>query len=136
MNEFYAKDTSKKIQSIFDARMREGLRCSVFMPYGYVLSEDDRQTLLVDTEAAEIVVRIFEMKAKGESTGSIERTLTSEGFLTPAAYAKKYHTENCKREVENGYCKWNRMTVLDLLKRKEYLGHTVLIKSVSTNFKN
>lgn len=83
MNEFYAKDTSKKIQSIFDARMRDGLRCSASVPYGYTLSKEDRQTLLVEPEASKVVVRIFEMMAKGNNTGEIARILSSEGVLTP-----------------------------------------------------
>lgn len=135
MNEFYAKDTSKKIQSIFDARMRDGLRCSASVPYGYTLSKEDRQTLLVEPEAAKVVVRIFEMMAKGNNTGEIARILSSEGILTPSAYAKKYHPDECRQHVEDGYCKWNRTTILEILKRKEYLGHTILKKSVSVNFK-
>lgn len=131
MNEFYAKDTSKKIQSIFDARMRDGLRCSASVPYGYVLSEKDRQTLIVDAKAAEVVVRIFEMMAQGENTGSITRVLTSEGVLTPAAYAKKYHPENCKRKVKDGYCQWNRTTqCLTFCIAKNILGISFL-KSLS-----
>ncbi len=133
MNEFYAKDTSKKIQSIFDARMREGHRCSGSYPYGYILSKESK-TLVVDPMAAEIVVRIFEMMASGtENTSSIARKLSSEGILTPGAYQQKYHSFG--GNVPEDYCKWNRTTILTIIKNKEYLGHTVLKKSVSTNFK-
>lgn len=131
MNEFYAKDTSKKIQSIFDARMREGHRCSGTFPYGYTLSKEDK-TLIVDPMAAEVVVRIFEMMASGtENTSSIAKKLSSEGILTPGAYQKKYHSFGST--VPDDYCKWNRTSVLTILKNKEYLGHTVLKKSVSSS---
>lgn len=135
INEFYAKDTSKKIKSVFDARMKQGLRCSASVPYGYTLSKEDRQTLLIEPEAAAVVVRIFEMMAAGISTGNIARTLTQEGVLTPSAYAKRYHPDECRHIVEDGYHNWNRTTIIEILRRKEYLGHTILRKSVGTNFK-
>ena len=135
INEFYAKDTSKKIKSVFDARMRQGLRCSASVPYGYTLSKVDRQTLLVDPVSAAVVVRIYEMMAQGISTGNIARALTSEGVLTPSAYAKRYHPDECRHIVEDGFHNWNRTTIIEILKRKEYLGHTILRKSVGTNFK-
>ena len=136
INEFYLKDTSKKILSVFDSKMKAGHRVSASVPYGYTMSQEDRQTMLVDPEAAKIVIRIFEMMVSGKSTGEIAETLTSEGILTPAAYAKKYHPSECRQRVEDGFCKWNRNTILAILHRKEYLGHTILKKTVSTDYKN
>ena len=135
MNEWYAKDTSNKIKSVFDARMKSGLRVSASVPYGYYRDPADKQHILIDPVSAAVVQRIFQMMADGMNTGDICRTLTEEKILTPAAYAKEYHPEQCRARVETGFCKWNRTVVLEILKRQEYLGHTILKKTVSMNFK-
>lgn len=135
MNEWYAKDTSNKIKSVFDARMKSGLRVSASVPYGYYRDPADKQHILIDPVSAAVVQRIFQMMADGMNTGDICRTLTEEKVLTPAAYAKEYHPEQCRARVETGFCKWNRTVVLEILKRQEYLGHTILKKTVSMNFK-
>ena len=135
MNEWYAKDTSNKIKSIFDARMRDGKRVSASVPYGYYRDPEDKQHLLVDPVSAAVVRRIFQMMADGYNTGDIFRTLTEEKVLTPAAYAMEHHPEQARTKVEPGFCHWNRNTVLKILTSQEYLGHTILKKSVSTNFK-
>ena len=133
--EWYAKDTSNKIKSVFDARMKSGLRVSASVPYGYYRDPADKQHILIDPISAAVVQRIFQMMADGMNTGDICRTLTEEKVLTPAAYAKEYRPEQCRARVETGFCKWNRTVVLEILKRQEYLGHTILKKTVSMNFK-
>ncbi len=135
MNEWYSKDTSNKIKSIFDSRMQEGKRCSGSIPYGYYRKLGDKQTLYVDPVSSKIVVRIFEMMAKGSNNYTIAETLTREKIPTPSAYAIEFHPEQKSSDVEIGYCKWNSSTIGDILNRQEYLGHTVLRKSISVNFK-
>ena len=93
MNEWYAKDTSNKIKAIFDARMKDGKRCSGSIPYGYNRLPSDKQTLVVDPVASEVVKRIFTLANDGKSTRAIAEILTEEKVLTPAAYAKEYHPE-------------------------------------------
>lgn len=61
MNEWYAKDTSNKIKAVFKSRMKEGLRCSGAIPYGYKRINGDKQTLVVDEPAAEIVRKVFRL---------------------------------------------------------------------------
>ena len=135
MNEYYARDTSEKIMSIFDSKMRDGHRVSSSVPYGYTMSTEGERKLIVEPEAAKVVARIYEMKAGGASVGEICRTLTEEKVLTPAAYTKIHHPNECRAIVEDGFCRWNICTITEILHRKEYLGHTVLKKSVSTDFK-
>ena len=135
MNEWYARDTSNKIKSIFDARMREGKRVCSSVPYGYYRDPEDKQHLLIDPVSSAVVVRIFEMMASVMNTGEICRALTDEKVLIPSSYAKEYHPKQYHWRVESGRCDWNRTAVLDILKRKEYLGHTYLRKTVSTSFK-
>ena len=135
MNEWYAKDTSNKIKAIFDARMKDGKRCSGSIPYGYNRLPSDKQTLVVDPVASEVVKRIFTLANNGKSPRAIAELLTEEKILIPAAYAKEHHPEQYNgNKFTNPYL-WAMSTIRNILDRQEYLGHTVLRKSVSTNFK-
>ena len=135
MNEWYAKDTSNKIKAVFDARMKDGKRCSGSIPYGYNRLPDDKQTLVVDPVASEVVKRIFLLANEGKSPRTIAELLTEEKVLIPAAYAQKYHPEQYNGIKFSDPYLWGTSSVRTILGRQEYLGHTVLRKSVSTNFK-
>ena len=135
MNEWYAKDTSNKIKAVFKSRMQKGLRCSGSIPYGYKRTKDDKQQLYVDEPAAEIVRKIFRLACQGIGTSTIAEMLTEEKILIPSAYAAKTSPENCRhKEVADPY-RWSATTVGYILDRQEYLGHTVLGKSICENFK-
>ena len=96
---------------------------------------NDKQTLVVDPVASEVVKRIFLLANEGKSPRTIAELLTEEKVLIPAAYAKKYHPEQYNgTKFSNPYL-WGTSSVRTILGRQEYLGHTVLRKSVSTNFK-
>ena len=82
MNEFYARDSSRKIQAIFKSRMEKGLRCSGSVPYGYRRDPQDKQHLIVDEEAAAVVRRIFQMVIDGKGVQVIARTLTEDKILS------------------------------------------------------
>lgn len=135
MNEFYAKDTSNKIKAIFDTRMRDGKRCSGSIPYGYNRLPGDKQTLVVDPEAAEVVKRIFLLASEDKSPRAIAELLTEEKVLIPAAHAERYHKEQSNGKKYSDPYLWGVSTVRKILDRQEYLGHTILRKSVGTNFK-
>ena len=135
MNEWYAKDTSNKIKAIFKSRMKDGMRCSGSIPYGYKRKPDDKQTLIVDEPAAEVVRKIFRLACQGNSTTAIADILTAEQVLIPAAYAAQHNPKNCRHKSVKDPCRWNATTVGYILDRQEYLGHTVLGKSICENFK-
>lgn len=135
MNEWYAKDTSNKIRSVFDARMKDGKRCSGSIPYGYNRVPSDKQALVVDPVAAEVVKLIFLLANEGKSTRAIAEKLTEEKVLIPSAYAKEYHPEQYNGQKYSNPNLWGMSTVRGILERQEYLGHTVLRKTVGTNFK-
>jgi len=135
MNEWYAKDTSNKIKAVFKSRMQKGMRCSGSIPYGYKRSKDDKQQLIIDEPAAEVVRKIFRLACQGIGTTTIAEMLTEEKVLIPSAYAAKNSPENCRhKEVADPY-RWSATTVGYILGRQEYLGHTVLGKSICENFK-
>ena len=135
MNEWYAKDTSNKIKAVFRARMQKGLRCSGAIPYGYKRAKDDKQLLLVDEPAAEVVRRIFRLACQGVGTTVIAERLTEDKILIPSAYAAINSPENCRCKGVADPCRWSANTVGTILDRQEYLGHTVLGKSICENFK-
>ena len=135
MNEWYAKDTSNKIKAIFKSRMKDGMRCSGSIPYGYKIKPDDKQTLIVDEPATEVVRKIFRLACQGNSTTAIAEILTAEQVLIPAAYAALHNPKNCRHKSVKDPCHWNATTVGYILDRQEYLGHTVLGKSICENFK-
>ena len=135
MNEWYAKDTSNKIKAVFKSRMKDGLRCSGSIPYGYKRTNGDKQTLVVDEPAAEIVRKVFRLASQSIGVTAIADILTEEKVLIPSAYAAKYFPENCRHRTIIDPYRWNATTVGYILDRQEYLGHTVLGKSISENFK-
>ena len=135
MNEWYAKDTSNKIKSIFDARMKDGKRVSGSVPYGYYREKDNKQTLHIDPVSADVVRQIFTMADNGLSPQDIADKLTKDRVLILSAYSEQYHKEQARRHDYVDPYLWGKSTVRGILDRQEYLGHTVLKKTVGTNFK-
>ena len=135
MNEWYAKDTSNKIKAVFRSRMKSGKRVSANVPYGYMILPDDKQKLLVDDEAAQVVRRIFDLIANGATVKQVVKILTNDKVLVPSAYAEKNHPENCRHHITGDPYKWTSTTIGNILDRREYLGHTILGKTISENFK-
>lgn len=136
MNEWYAKDTSNKIRAIFDARMKDGKRCSGSIPYGYNRVKGDKQSIVVDPEAAEVVRRIFQLANEGKSPRTIAEILSEEKVLIPSAYEKEKHPEQYNGQRYTDPYIWSVSTVRTILNRQEYIGHTVLHKSTVKDFKN
>ena len=135
MNEWYARDTSKKIKAVFRNRMENGLRCSGAIPYGYYRKPDDKQQLYVDEVAAEVIRRIFHMAADAIPISRIAETLTAEKIMIPAAHQEVAEgTESRNHRYHDPYL-WNNGTIIAILERQEYLGHTVLSKTICENFK-
>ena len=90
---------------------------------------------MVDPVASQVVKHIFELAAEGLTPPAIAGQLTEEKVLIPSAYTLQYHPEQCNRKAEYGCTHWNANTVREILSRQEYLGHTVLRKTIGTNFK-
>lgn len=135
MNEWYAKDTSKKIKAVFKAKMRDGKRVSGAVPYGYYRKPEDKQTLYVDEASASVVRRIFHLACDGMGATAIADTLSEDKILIPSAYARQNHPEDCQCTNYHDPYTWNATTEGYILNRREYLGHTVLGKTTRDNFK-
>lgn len=135
MNQWYAQDTSNKIQSIFKSRMQDGKRCSGAIPFGYYRKDGDKQTLYVDEEAAKVVKRIFEMVASGKGVNEVANTLTEEQVLIPSAYNEKYHPKDSRCHAYHLPTIWSGTAVGYIIEKREYMGDTVLGKTICEDFK-
>lgn len=135
MNEWYARDSSRKIQAIFKARMQEGKRVSPSIPYGYLRDPNDKQKLIIDEEAAAVVRRIYQMTIDGKGLRQIADILYSEKVLIPSAYAEKNCPENNHSKGFFDPYRWSGTAVRYILEKQEYKGHTVLGKTISESYK-
>lgn len=135
MNEWYARDASRKIQAVFKARMQEGKRVSPSVPYGYLRDPDDKQKLIIDEEPAAVVRRIYQMVIEGKGVTLIANTLRDEKVLIPAAYAKIHCPENDHSKGFTSPYLWSPTVVASILAKQEYMGHTVLGKTISVSYK-
>ena len=136
MNEWYAKDTSKKIKAIFQSRMKSGKRCSGAIPYGYKHDPEDKNHLIIDEEAARNVRRIYQLAIEGNGPAQIADVMTQEHILIPSAYLERAEDGEVSRNhsYHDPYV-WNATAVSGILDKQEYMGHTVLGKTICDNFK-
>ena len=131
MNEWYARDTSKKIKSTFKAKGKSGKHVASTTPYGYLKDKDDPNVWIVDEEAAVVVRRIFHMTMDGYGPYQIARTLKEDKVEIPAVHMAKKDAGLWKgrvEEIKDPYG-WGSSTVAGILKKREYLGHTVNFKT-------
>lgn len=133
INEWYAKDTSKKIRAVFKAKGMSGKRVSTQAPYGYVRDADGN--LLVDEDTAPIVKLIFQLAAEGNGPGKIARTLREMEIVTPGTLEFQ-RTGRTKRYDPDNPCFWRSSTISKILVQQEYLGHTVNFKTTKKSYKS
>ena len=129
-NDFYAKDTSKKVRAIERAQGMAGEHLTK-PPYGYKVDPNDRKKWIVDEEAAVVVKRIFDLCVAGNGPMRIAKTLKADKVLTTRAH---YAKQKGKPLPDNPYS-WNESTIVAVLERMDYCGHTVNFKSYSKSHK-
>lgn len=129
MNEWYARDTSRKIQSTFRSKGESGKHTASTPPYGYIKDEKDKDKWVVDEKAAEIVRRIFNLTMDGAGPYKIAKILEADKIDIPAYHQKKLgYGLHQSKNFEYPY-RWCSSTIASILKKKEYLGHTVNFKT-------
>ena len=130
-NDFYARDTSKKIRAVMRAKGNSGEHLCTNPPYGYRKDPEDKKQWIVDEEAAEVVKRIFVLCVDGKGPMQIAKLLTADKVLTVKAY---YAKRDGKPMPDNLY-RWDYKSVAGILERPEYTGCTVNIKTYSKSHK-
>ena len=128
MNEFYARDTSRKIRSVFKSKGMSGKHLTGTVIYGY-LWDEKREHWLVDEEAAEVVRRIFALTLAGYGPYQIAGKLSADRIEIPAVHLARFNEGvNRSKPVKDPYG-WGSSTIVNILKKREYLGHTVNFKT-------
>ncbi|RGD41926.1 DUF4368 domain-containing protein [Erysipelotrichaceae bacterium AM07-12] len=128
MNEYYARDTSRKIRSTFQSKGKSGKHLTGTVIYGYLWNEA-RDQWLVDPEAADVVKRIFVMTIEGYGPYQIASKLKEEKVLIPSAYLAQHGEGVNKNKTFKDVYGWGSSTICNILEKREYLGHTINFKT-------
>ncbi|MDE6373061.1 MAG: recombinase family protein, partial [Clostridia bacterium] len=132
-NEWHAANTSKKIRTVLEASQRAGKYTNWSYPYGYKAGTDVNRTAVIDEAAAEVVRRIYNLRAEGKSYGAIARILTDACVPNPATYFTRLNGEKSERRCSP---RWVAKTVMWILSNPTYTGSTVQHKTTSVSYKN
>ena len=133
INEWYAKDTSKKVKAVLRAKGMSGKHVSPVPPYGYKKDERDKTKWVIDEEAALVVREIYRLYLEGAGTKEIADILTARGIETPIIYFKRRGMPvRSKSEVPDV---WSMATVAGILKQEAYTGCTVNFKTRKKSYK-
>ena len=136
-NEFYARDTSKKIRAVKQAKAQRGERVNGEVPYGYIADPNDRNHLIPDPETAHVVKQIFAMYVRGDRICEIQNWLRDNEILTVGElrYRRTGRTQHPRPQL-NAWYNWPEKTLYDILARQEYLGHTITAKTYKVSYKS
>ncbi len=135
INEWYAKDTSKKIRAVMKSKGEAGEHLCINPPYGYMKDPDNKKRWVVDEEAAEIVKRIFALCLDGYGPSQIARILKEDSVITPTIHFQQTGRATRNTPPDNFY-DWDNKTVAGILERPEYQGHTVNFKTYKQSYKS
>jgi len=132
-NEWHAANTSKKIRATLRANAGEGKYHSRKAPYGYVKSDSEKRTPVIDEEAAVVVRRIFEMRASGMTPQKIADRLNDEGISSPSKYCLEKYGITGKRK---NFGLWSSCPISNILNNPTYLGHMAQQRYSTVSYKN
>ena len=137
MNEWYLRDQSRKVAAAYKVKGQSGKPLTGSPHYGYKKDPEDKDHWLIDEDAAAVVRRIFQMAAEGHGPYEIARILTAEKVESPAYYLATHGSCSWKNRADlSRPHDWYGETVLRMLQRPEYLGHTVNFKSFKKSYKD
>ena len=133
MSEFYSRDNSRKIRSSIRARAKAGLYRSSFNPIGYLKAPDNHNKLIVDSETAWIVKRIFELANAGMGAHKIATQFRKEQVPCPSWWLHSRGEKDYSKRFENPENKyeWSHTVIRNIIANPLYLGHTVMCKTES-----
>lgn len=135
-NEFYAKDTSKKIRAVFKAKGQSGKPLCTNPPYGYLKDPEDKNHWIVDEEAAQVVREIFRLCIAGYGPSQIASILEKRQIEIPIYHAKRLGITLPARSDGHSPYGWDDTTITRIFTRQEYLGHTVNFKTRTKSFRD
>lgn len=131
-NEYFARDTSRKIRAVQKAKGKRGEHLSGLVPYGYLKDPNDPKKWIVDEEAAKVVKHIFDLCMEGHGPLQIANKLREEKVLTITAYQMREGRNTTHSEPVDPY-RWETRSITDILARREYTGCTVNFKTYTNS---
>ena len=132
-NEWHASSTSKKIRAVMESNAKQGKYKCTYCAYGYTKADDEKNTPIIDPDAAEIVKRIFTMRSQGMSPRKISDVLNGERVPIPSDY---YYAKIGKVNPRNTRHLWSQSTVLPILRNPIYIGHMAMMRRTTVSYKN
>ena len=136
INEWYAKDTSKKIRSVFKSKGQSGKPLCTNPPYGYIKDPEDKMHWVVDEDAAKVVKEAFRLCMQGYGPTQVAKEFSKRKILNPTAHAKASRINIPDNRGHDDDYIWRGSTIVHMLSRQEYLGHTVNFKTYRKSYKN
>jgi len=134
--EWHARDTSRKIKASLLSKGMSGRRINSHPIYGYLRNPDDKENWIVDPDASEVVRRIFRMTIEGKGPYQIARTLQEEKVYSPSYYLAKNDAGQLQHKDFDDPYRWWGASVLHMVSRMEYMGHTVNFKTYKNSYKD
>ena len=131
-NEFFAKDTSRKIRAVQKVKGERGVPLTTNVPFGYLKDPNDKTRWIVDEAAAQVVKRIFRLCMEGRGPMQIAKVLQEEKVLNPTAYKLRQGIKTPSPATADPY-HWNTNTIVHILERREYTGCTVNFKTYTNS---
>lgn len=135
MNDSYCRDISVKVRTNLDAKRKDGQFVGSRVIYGYVRSPQDKNQLLVDSEAAHVVQEIFRWKIEGMSPNAIAQRLNDSGVLSPIEYKRANGSRQRTCFQTNVRALWSPVAIYRILQNEMYLGTLVQGKTTTPNHK-
>ena len=136
MNEFYAKDTSRKVKSALKARVMDGMYVATSAPYGYQKLPEDHHRLIVDERYAPVVRGIFKLALDGMGISSIRNEINQKHILRPGAVNPNGYERHFDGVDDEKRYTWSCNSIRGILRNPVYAGHLVMGKRVSASFKS
>ena len=136
INEWYLEDLSDNIRAVLDNKRLKGQYIGAFAPYGYRKADDDRNRLVIDPPAAQVVRRIYQMYLQGMGLSRIAQTLTQEGVPNPTEYKRRQGLNAGSGELARRGGAWTTATVLHVLRNPVYSGTLAQGKQRKVSYKS
>lgn len=133
MNDYYARDISKKVRTSMLVKARKGQFIGSFAPYGYIKSSVDKNKLIIDKQSSPIVYQIFESYLAGDGIARIAHTLNDQETPCPSVHKAQLYPKFRNGKFKIG--KWTAETVRAILKNPVYIGHLAQHKYTIVSYK-
>ena len=135
VNEWYLEDLSENVRMVFDLKRREGQYIGGFPIYGYKKDPANKNRIVIDPEAAEVIRQIFQWSLEGHGKQNIAHMLNEGGVPSPARY-KAEHGWTCNTPSKNDYGLWNKTTIWRILHNEMYTGTMIQGRRKKVSYKS